>query len=123
MYLLFSSFSAEAKAFGCNAAHCFLTFTVIQYAMNNCRTKSKVFVSFFFQDALNFMRNQQFEAPFIAFYRKEYVEPELNIHDLNKIYHWDEKVLPAVMVKFGRFLNVVNLQVNGSPDIFCSGLN
>jgi len=69
------------------------------------------------------MRNQQFEAPFIAFYRKEYVEPELNIHDLNKIYHWDEKVLPAVMVKFGRFLNVVNLQVNGSPDIFCSGLN
>nr|CAB3266713.1 transcription elongation factor SPT6 [Phallusia mammillata] len=43
------------------------------------------------QDTLNFMRNQQFETPFIAFYRKEYVEPELNIHDLNKIYHWDEK--------------------------------
>lgn len=30
--------------------------------------------------------------PFIAFYRKEYVEPELNIHDLNRVYHWDEKV-------------------------------
>ena len=44
------------------------------------------------QDTLNFMRNHQFEAPFIAFYRKEYVEPELNIHDLFKIYHWDEKV-------------------------------
>ncbi|XP_039266664.1 transcription elongation factor SPT6-like isoform X1 [Styela clava] len=43
------------------------------------------------QDSLNFMRNQQFEMPFIAFYRKEYVEPELNIYDLNKIYHWDEK--------------------------------
>ena len=38
------------------------------------------------------MRNHQFETPFIAFYRKEYVEPELNIHDLFKIYHWDEKV-------------------------------
>ncbi|XP_078492453.1 transcription elongation factor SPT6 [Ciona intestinalis] len=43
------------------------------------------------QDTLNFMRNQQYEAPFISFYRKEYVEPELNIHDLFKIYHWDEK--------------------------------
>lgn len=31
--------------------------------------------------------------PFIAFYRKEYVEPELNIFDLNNIYHWDEKVI------------------------------
>ncbi|XP_076825036.1 transcription elongation factor SPT6-like [Clavelina lepadiformis] len=43
------------------------------------------------QDTLNFMRNELFEPPFIAFYRKEYVEPELNIHDLFKIYHWDEK--------------------------------
>ncbi|KAK2185910.1 hypothetical protein NP493_217g02051 [Ridgeia piscesae] len=42
-------------------------------------------------EALNCMRNQQFEVPFIAFYRKEYVEPELNINDLWKVYHWDEK--------------------------------
>ncbi|XP_074640844.1 transcription elongation factor SPT6-like [Tubulanus polymorphus] len=43
------------------------------------------------REALNFMRNQQFEVPFIAFYRKEYVEPELNINDLWKVYAWDEK--------------------------------
>lgn len=30
--------------------------------------------------------------PFIAFYRKEYVEPELNINDLWKVWQWDEKV-------------------------------
>ena len=32
------------------------------------------------------------QVPFIAFYRKEYVEPELNINDLWKVWHWDEKV-------------------------------
>ncbi|KAL7976079.1 hypothetical protein Chor_009757 [Crotalus horridus] len=59
------------------------------------------------KEALNFMRNQHFEAggrghgcctairlrmvPFIAFYRKEYVEPELHINDLWRVWHWDEK--------------------------------
>nr|XP_014354517.1 PREDICTED: transcription elongation factor SPT6 isoform X2 [Latimeria chalumnae] len=43
------------------------------------------------KEALNFMRNQHFEVPFIAFYRKEYVEPELNINDLWKVWNWDEK--------------------------------
>ncbi|KAG7484785.1 hypothetical protein MATL_G00054020 [Megalops atlanticus] len=43
------------------------------------------------KEALNFMRNQHFEVPFIAFYRKEYVEPELNINDLWKVWQWDEK--------------------------------
>uniref|UniRef100_A0A4D5R9G5 Transcription elongation factor SPT6 n=1 Tax=Scolopendra viridis TaxID=118503 RepID=A0A4D5R9G5_SCOVI len=43
------------------------------------------------KEALNFMRNQQFEVPFIAFYRKEYVEPDLNINDLWKVFKWDEK--------------------------------
>ncbi|XP_062328913.1 transcription elongation factor SPT6-like [Osmerus eperlanus] len=43
------------------------------------------------KEALNFMRNQHFEVPFIAFYRKEYVEPELNINDLWKVWLWDEK--------------------------------
>uniref|UniRef100_A0A674NP27 SPT6 homolog, histone chaperone and transcription elongation factor n=1 Tax=Takifugu rubripes TaxID=31033 RepID=A0A674NP27_TAKRU len=43
------------------------------------------------KEALNFMRNQLFEVPFIAFYRKEYVEPELNINDLWKVWQWDEK--------------------------------
>lgn len=32
------------------------------------------------------------QVPFIAFYRKEYVEPELNINDLWKVWQWDEKV-------------------------------
>ncbi|XP_045475975.1 transcription elongation factor SPT6-like [Harmonia axyridis] len=39
--------------------------------------------------ALDFMRNQQLEVPFIAFYRKEYVQPELNINDLWKVYKYD----------------------------------
>uniref|UniRef100_A0A8C9VR57 Transcription elongation factor SPT6 n=1 Tax=Scleropages formosus TaxID=113540 RepID=A0A8C9VR57_SCLFO len=43
------------------------------------------------KEALNFMRNQHFEVPFIAFYRKEYVEPELSINDLWKVWRWDEK--------------------------------
>lgn len=33
------------------------------------------------------------QVPFIANYRKEYIEPELNIEDLWKIWEWDEKVL------------------------------
>lgn len=33
-----------------------------------------------------------YQVPFIAFYRKEYVEPELNINDLWKVWQWDEKV-------------------------------
>ena len=67
------------------------------------------------REALNLMRNQKFEVcmkiwfffhefiwlttsfglqvPFIAFYRKEHIDPELNITDLWKIFHWDEKVL------------------------------
>ena len=43
------------------------------------------------KEALNFMRNQQFEVPFIAFYRKEYID-ELLITDLWQIFQWDEKV-------------------------------
>lgn len=37
------------------------------------------------------MRNQHFEVPFIAFYRKEYVQPELTINDLWRVYKYDEK--------------------------------
>lgn len=43
------------------------------------------------KQALEFMRNQQLEVPFIAFYRKEYVQPELNINDLWKVYNFDAK--------------------------------
>lgn len=41
--------------------------------------------------ALDYMRNQQLEVPFIAFYRKEYVLPELNIDDLWKVYKYDAR--------------------------------
>ena len=44
------------------------------------------------REALNFMRNHSFEVPFIANYRKEYVEPELDVHDLWTIWQSDEKV-------------------------------
>ena len=37
------------------------------------------------------MRNQHFEVPFIAFYRKEYVQPELSVNDLWRVYKFDEK--------------------------------
>ncbi|MFH4974474.1 hypothetical protein AB6A40_001183 [Gnathostoma spinigerum] len=43
------------------------------------------------KEALKFIRNQLFEVPFIAFYRKEYVESCLVINDLWKVYQWDEK--------------------------------
>ncbi|XP_037868375.1 transcription elongation factor SPT6 [Bombyx mori] len=43
------------------------------------------------RQALDFMRNQTLEVPFIAFYRKEYVEPELSINDLWKVYKYDAK--------------------------------
>ena len=48
------------------------------------------------REALNFMRNHSFEVPFIANYRKEYVEPELDIHDLWTIWQSDEKVCLCV---------------------------
>lgn len=41
--------------------------------------------------ALDFMRNHHFEVPFIAFYRKEYVLPELNINDLWRVFKYDAK--------------------------------
>jgi transcription elongation factor SPT6 len=40
--------------------------------------------------ALDFMRQQFHEVPFIAFYRKEYVLPELKINDLWRVYKMDE---------------------------------
>lgn len=45
------------------------------------------FTSFFF------FLNNALQVPFIAFYRKEYVESCLVINDLWKVYQWDEKVI------------------------------
>lgn len=47
--------------------------------------------------ALDFMRNQNFEVPFIAFYRKEYVLPELNINDLWRVFKYDAKVYSFIL--------------------------
>lgn len=41
--------------------------------------------------ALDFIRNQHLEVPFIAFYRKEYVLPDLKLKDLWKVYKYDAK--------------------------------
>lgn len=43
------------------------------------------------KQALEFIRNQQLEVPFISFYRKEYVKPELTTDDLWKVYYFDER--------------------------------
>ena len=40
--------------------------------------------------ALDFIRMQFHEVPFIAFYRKEYIKPELGIVDLWRVYFCDE---------------------------------
>jgi transcription elongation factor SPT6 len=44
------------------------------------------------KEALNFMKKHSFEVPFIANYRREFVEPELDVHDLWKVLRFDEKV-------------------------------
>ncbi|XP_058807123.1 transcription elongation factor SPT6-like [Phymastichus coffea] len=41
--------------------------------------------------ALDLLKNQHLEVPFIAFYRKECVLPELGINDLWRIYKFDAK--------------------------------
>ena len=45
------------------------------------------------KEAIKFIRNQLFEVPFIAFYRKEYVDSCLLVPDLWKVYLFDEKVI------------------------------
>jgi transcription elongation factor SPT6 len=40
---------------------------------------------------LDFIRNQHLEVPFINFYRKEYVSPELKTKDLWKVYRYDAR--------------------------------
>jgi transcription elongation factor SPT6 len=43
------------------------------------------------KDTLNFIRNEFLEVPFIASYRKEYINPDLDSDDLWKIYEMDQK--------------------------------
>lgn len=43
------------------------------------------------RSALSFMKKELFEVPFIATYRKEYIEPELKVDDLWTIFDFDAK--------------------------------
>lgn len=43
------------------------------------------------RNVLHFIRNQQFEIPFIATYRKEFIHPELDVNDLWRVYKFDGK--------------------------------
>lgn len=43
------------------------------------------------REVLQFIRNDSLEVPFIAHYRKEYFQPDLNVDDLWLIFRWDEK--------------------------------
>lgn len=62
------------------------------------------------------MRNQTLEVPFIAFYRKEYVQPELNINDLWKVYKYDAKVCIIFIIIYMLFSLFKKYVV-------CSGVN
>lgn len=66
-------------------------------------------------NALDLMRNSTCEVPFIAFYRKEEVQPELNIHDLWKVYQWDEKVCHFVVLLSVSLVLVLRLTAHLSP--------
>ncbi|XP_043269768.1 transcription elongation factor SPT6 isoform X2 [Venturia canescens] len=72
--------------------------------------------------ALDFMRNQYFEVPFISFYRKEYVLQELNINDLWKVYKYDAKWCQLrqrkenLMTLFEKMRNYQLDQIMKNPD-------
>ncbi|XP_068145157.1 transcription elongation factor SPT6-like isoform X2 [Drosophila tropicalis] len=68
--------------------HAFSKATVSEQAWNAERKAPTAVKTI--KQALDFIRNQQLEVPFIAFYRKEYIKPDLSIDDLWKIYYHDE---------------------------------
>lgn len=72
--------------------------------------------------ALDFIRNQQLEVPFIAFYRKEYVLNDLKIKELWKVYKFDAKwcILQsrkrALVQLFERMRDYQEEKLNKNPD-------
>lgn len=71
--------------------------------------------------AIDFMRNTHHEVPFIAFYRKEYVEPDLNINDLWRVWHWDEKwtqlrTRKQNLIRLFERMQNYQYEVNSDPD-------
>ncbi|EDW74366.1 uncharacterized protein Dwil_GK21875 [Drosophila willistoni] len=68
--------------------HAFSKSTISEQAWNAERKAPTAVLKI--KQTLEFIRNQQLEVPFIAFYRKEYIKPELSIEDLWKIYYHDE---------------------------------
>lgn len=63
---------------------------------------------------LEYIRCEHFEVPFIAFYRKEYTQPELNINDLWRIYKYDEKVNNAMIAVHLSFVILCFLLCSGA---------
>ena len=71
--------------------HSQVSFMLLQENLAEDRKEMRVLIKKI-NSALDFLRNQQLEVPFINFYRKEYVQGELEIRDLWRIWQWDEKV-------------------------------
>uniref|UniRef100_A0A915KER6 YqgF/RNase H-like domain-containing protein n=1 Tax=Romanomermis culicivorax TaxID=13658 RepID=A0A915KER6_ROMCU len=89
------------------------TMRSVSTQMSDC-TKLQTAVMEKIQQTLSFIRNNEFEVPFIAFYRKEYVDalPQdprsgLLLAELWKIYHSDEKwcQMRARMENLARLFN------------------
>ncbi|KAI1712859.1 SH2 domain-containing protein [Ditylenchus destructor] len=72
------------------------------------------------QTTLEYIKNHQFEVPFIAFYRKEDIEPTLNIRDLWRIYQYDEKWCRLELRK-SRLLNLFK-RVQAYADVSAENL-
>lgn len=71
--------------------------------------------------ALDFLRNQQLEVPFIKFYRKEYVE-NLEIRHLWRIWEWDEKWAQLRsrkqnLIKLMERMQQFQYDTNSNPDV------
>ncbi|KAF7990730.1 hypothetical protein HCN44_000535 [Aphidius gifuensis] len=56
-----------------------------KYTLKGPKTIEKI------KNALNFIRNESLEVPYIAYYKKDYVLPELDQNDLWRVYKFDAK--------------------------------
>ena len=93
--LLFTPLNSMINCNSCTYTELFdhsqVSFMLLQENLAEDRKEMRVLIKKI-NSALDFLRNQQLEVPFINFYRKEYVQGELEIRDLWRIWQWDEKV-------------------------------
>ena len=94
-FLLCAPLNSMINCKSCTYAELFdhsqVSFMLLQENLAEDRKEMRVLIKKI-NSALDFLRNQQLEVPFINFYRKEYVQGELEIRDLWRIWQWDEKV-------------------------------